>query len=401
MTSLLYSPEKDPALFRSVEDRSSSSSIPIPADLALHLLSLDPSHLRQAASAVRDDAWGKTVTWSPKAFLPLTNLCRNRCDYCSFRKNPQDPQAHTMDPQEVESICASAHDTGCIEALFCLGDSPESFSPAYRRLLQGWGHHTTPEYLASAARAALAAGLLPHTNAGLLSPEAMALLRPVNVSLGLMLETASLRLMEPGMAHARAPDKHPHRRLAMMEAAGEMKIPFTTGILVGIGETAAERVESLLAIRALHQRHQHIQEVIVQNFRAHPRTPAASWPDPEAEVIAETVALARLLLPDEVSVQSPPNLNPHSIPLLLNSGINDFGGISPLTPDYINLHHPWPQISSLRTVCHSEGFRLQPRLPIYPRYMEKDSPWIDDSLVYKIAEVQTRMLSPYGPSHAA
>jgi FO synthase len=322
------------------------------------------------AAAVRDEHYGKIVTFSPKVFLPLTNLCRNRCDYCSFRRSPGDPGAWTMTHAEVEAALQRAREQGCVEALFCLGDKPEGAFSAYRVELASIGHSDTVDYLGWAGRRALELGLLPHTNAGVLSAADMRRLRPVNVSLGLMLENISPRLCEPGMPHHRAPDKRPAVRVRMIEQAGELAIPFTTGILVGIGETRRERIESLLAIRALHRRFGHIQEVIVQNFTPRPDVPMASALEPDDVEMAHAVAMARLILDPEISVQSPPNLNPLRTALLLRAGINDFGGISPVTPDYINPRHPWPHLDGFARACAAEGFSLQPRLPIYPRYVE-------------------------------
>ncbi|HEX7476819.1 MAG TPA: 7,8-didemethyl-8-hydroxy-5-deazariboflavin synthase CofG [Polyangiales bacterium] len=329
------------------------------------------SQLMAAAAELRDTHYAGTLTFSPKAFLPLTNLCRNRCDYCSFRKSPGDPGEWTMDHEEVRSCVARAAAQGCIEALFCLGDKPEGAFSAYRETLGRLGHASTVDYLHWAAEAALEQGLLPHTNAGVLTRDDMLRLRPVNVSLGLMLENISPRLCEKGMPHHRAPDKRPQRRMQMIEQAGELSIPFTTGILIGIGETRRERVESLLAIRQTHLRHAHIQEVIVQNFTPRPGIVMADeheQPDPE---MAHAVAMARLILPPEISVQAPPNLNPARTALLIAAGINDFGGISPVTPDYINPRHPWPHLAHLAEVCAGHGFTLQARLPIYDRYLER------------------------------
>jgi FO synthase len=325
--------------------------------------------LMAAAAAKRDRRWGRTVTFSPKVFLPLTNLCRNYCDYCSFRRSPGQPGAWTMTPGEVGGVLERGRVQGCTEALFCLGDKPESAFSSYRYELETWGHASTVDYLVAAGKLALAAGLLPHTNAGVLSREDMVRLKEVNVSLGLMLENISPRLCEPGGPHRRAPDKRPARRMKMIAEAGELGIAFTTGILLGIGETRRERVESLLAIRDLHRKYGHIQEVIVQNFRAGELTPMRAAPEPEDYEVAHSVALARLILDDEVSVQAPPNLNPRATELLLAAGVNDFGGISPVTPDYINPGHPWPHLHAFGAACVNAGFRLEPRLPIYEGFM--------------------------------
>jgi FO synthase len=347
---------------------------PLAEDDAFALADVGPAELPALlalAAARRDRAWGATLTFSPKVFLPLTNLCRNRCDYCSFRRSPGDPGEHTMSPDELRAWYERARAQGCVEALFCLGDTPETGFREYRALLRSWGQERTVDYLCYAGELALEYGLLPHTNAGILTKADMARLKEVNVSLGLMLENVSPRLCEKGMPHHRAPDKRPEKRLAMTREAGELDVAFTSGLLIGIGETRRERVETLLAIRALHRAHGHIQEVIVQNFRARPEIPMQDAPEPDAVEMARTVALARLVLDDEVSVQAPPNLNPADAPLLIQSGINDFGGISPVTPDYINPIHPWPHLDALAEVCAREGYRLAPRLPIYDSFVER------------------------------
>jgi FO synthase len=346
--------------------------------------------VRAAAATVRDRAFGRVVTYSPKVFLPLTNLCRNRCDYCSFRRSPGEAGEWTMTHAEVEQQLARARALGCGEALFCLGDTPEKAFSAYRRTLAAIGHASTVEYLHWAGATALAQGLLPHTNAGLLTEAEMLRLREVNVSLGLMLECSSPRLCEPGMPHHRAPDKRPDRRLAMIDAAGALRIPFTTGILVGIGETRRERVESLLAIRRLHRAHGHVQEVIVQNFRAVPGVPMEHTPEPDEQEVTWSVAMARLVLDAEVSVQAPPNLNPAAAQALLASGLNDFGGISPVTPDYINPRHPWPHVDRLGEVCSRAGFTLRPRAPIYERFVDRAG-FLDRRLAEPTRRVQARL----------
>lgn len=346
--------------------------------------------LSAAARAVRDRRWGRTVTFSPKVFLPLTNLCRNRCDYCSFRRSPGDPGEHTMSPDEVRDYLVRARALGCAEALFCLGDKPDGAFSAYRRTLASFGQPDTVSYLAWAGELALELGLLPHTNAGILSADDMTRLKRVNVSLGLMLENVSARLCEPGMPHHKAPDKRPEKRLAMLDDAGRLAIPFTTGLLVGIGETPRERIETLLAIRRSHRAHGHVQEVIVQNFRAHEGTPMATSPEPSDREVAHAVAVARLVLDADVGVQAPPNLNPSSLAMLLDAGINDFGGISPLTPDFINPGHPWPHLDALAATCERLGYALAPRLAVYDAYLERPE-WVLPSLSARAREVRERL----------
>jgi FO synthase len=366
---------------------------PLPDDDALALADLPGERLAPllaAAAARRDARWGRAVTFSPKVFLPLTNLCRNRCDYCSFRRSPGQDGEWTMSPVEASDTLSRGRAAGCTEALFCLGDKPEGAFSAYRRTLESFGHGSTVDYLHRAGRDALALGLLPHTNAGVLDADEMARLKEVNVSLGLMLENVSPRLCAPGMPHHRAPDKRPERRIRMIEQAGELRIPFTTGILLGIGETRRERVESLLAIRALHRRHGHIQEVIVQNFRARPEIPMAAAPEPDDLEIAHAVAMARLVLDDDVGVQAPPNLNPGATALLLSAGLNDWGGISPVTPDFINPRHPWPHLDALAAEHARLGFTLRPRLPVYESYLSRDG-FLDEALVPHVRAAQERL----------
>jgi 7,8-didemethyl-8-hydroxy-5-deazariboflavin synthase CofG subunit len=364
------------------------------SDRDAYLLStLDTEALCEAARGRRDRIWGKTLTFSPKVFLPITNLCRNHCDYCSFRRSPGDPGEWTMSPDEIRSWLGRAREQGCVEALFCLGDTPETGFGEYRALLRSWGHERTVDYLRWAAEEALAAGLLPHTNAGILSRDDMVALRPVNVSLGLMLENVSDRLCEKGMPHHRAPDKRPAKRIQMTREAGELRIPFTSGLLIGIGETVEERVDTILTIRRLQREYGHIGEVIVQNFRSHPDTPMGFATEPTPDELAATIALARLILDDDVSVQAPPNLSPASTATLIRSGINDFGGISPVSPDYINPQHPWPYLDRLREACDAEGFRLEPRLPVYPSHLDVPG-FVDASLRPRIDQLQMELATP-------
>lgn len=353
---------------------------------ALHLLELDDQStpaLLAVAGHVRTQLKGRTVTYSPKVFLPVTNLCLDRCSYCTFRQDPDEPGAWTMLPEDVRACCHAGRARGCIEALMCLGDKPERAYRSYRHTLAVLGHASTIDYVAACCAIALDEGMLPHTNAGLLSRDEMVELKPLNVSLGLMLESVSTRLRQRGGAHHQAPDKDPALRLAMIEAAGALQIPFTTGILLGIGETLTERVASLRAIGALHAAHGHIQEIIIQNFRAKPTTRMASAPEPSSLDTARTIAVARLMLPD-LNIQAPPNLSPYDHRLFLAAGINDWGGISPLTLDYVNPEAPWPQVQALGRTCAEEGFTLVPRLPIYAEYIDR-SGFLDRSLRAHVA----------------
>jgi FO synthase len=340
-----------------------------------------------AAATMRDSVKGRDVSYSRKVFLPVTNLCRDRCTYCTFRKDPGDPGAWTMSPDEITDWSHRGRELGCKEALMCLGDKPEVAFREYRETLKSLGVRTTIEYVGKACELALDEGLLPHTNAGLMTREEMRALRPVNASLGLMLENISPRLRGRGGPHQAAPDKDPALRMRMIEQAGELRIPFTTGILIGIGETAAERAQSLIAIRDANRRYGHIQEVIIQNFRAKPDIKMADAPEPGDAEMARALATARLVLGATMNLQAPPNLSPNSIELFLRAGINDWGGISPLTKDYVNPEAPWPHIAKLAERCARVGFRLVERLAIYREYINDQ--WLDPAFrpsVNRLAE---------------
>jgi 7,8-didemethyl-8-hydroxy-5-deazariboflavin synthase CofG subunit len=334
--------------------------------------------LLAAAGTLRDRAKGHVVTYSRKVFLPVTNLCRDRCTYCTFRKDPGEPGAWTMTPAEIAQWSRRGRALGCREALMCLGDKPELAFKEYRETLARLGAQSTIDYVARACEVALGEGLLPHTNAGIMSLDEMVMLRPLNVSMGLMLENVSTRLRGRGQVHQWAPDKDPVVRLRMIEEAGEARIPFTTGILLGIGETPAERAQSLVAIRDLNERYGHIQEVIIQNFRAKPEIAMADAPEPDAMEMARAIATARVVLGPKMNVQAPPNLSPNEIELFLAAGINDWGGISPLSKDYVNPEAPWPHIERLAERCARAGFDLRERLAIYPEYV--DDYWVDPKL---------------------
>lgn len=335
--------------------------------------------LMAAAAELRDRVKGRRITYSKKVFIPLTNLCRDYCGYCTFRKDPGQPGAQTMTPDEVLAVAEAGAKLGCKEALFSLGDRPEAIFPEMRETLARLGHRTTLSYLAEMCERVLnETGLLPHANPGLMGRKDLEKLREFNPSMGLMLESTSDRLMVSGMAHDNAPDKPPALRLKTIEGAGQLKIPFTTGILIGIGETLDERVDSLFAIRDLHERYGHIQEVIIQNFRAKPEIPMRDHPEPSQADHARTIAVARLVL-GEINVQAPPNLSDDEYPFLLRAGLNDWGGISPLTPDFINPEKPWPHIERLAERTAEEGFELTERLSVYPEFVHRDD-FIDERL---------------------
>jgi len=332
--------------------------------------------LLKAASAIRDARTGGVVTYSRKVFIPLTNLCRDRCGYCTFAREPGDPKAHTLTPEEVLAVARAGKQAGCKEALFSLGDKPELRYPEYQEWLDKRGFRSTIEYLRAMCQLVFEeTGLLPHANPGVLSRAELELLRPVNASMGMMLESASARLLAPGEAHYRCPDKVPKVRLAALEAAGELRIPFTTGILIGIGETPEERVDALLAIREAQEKHGHIQEVIVQNFRAKGDTIFAGREEPTVLDVARTAAVARLILGTGVNLQVPPNLSADAYGFYLLAGINDWGGISPVTRDFINPEMAWPQIAALAAVTREAGFELRERLAVYPEYL-RDPEWM-------------------------
>jgi len=327
--------------------------------------------LLRAAQRVRARFKPGIVTYSRKVFIPLTNLCRDYCGYCTFRKDPGQPGAHTMTPDEVMEVVRAGERLGCTEALFSLGDKPELLFPEMRETLHRLGYKSTLQYLEAMCELVLReSNLLPHPNPGLMSAEWLGRLARVAPSLGLMLETTSTRLLGSGAAHDNAPDKVPAKRLRVIEDAGRLKIPFTTGILIGIGETVEERVDALLAIRDLHNRYGHIQEVIVQNFRAKAATPMAHWPEPDRNDMLRTLAVARLLMP-ETNIQAPPNLSDPHYSDLLDAGINDWGGVSPLTPDFINPEAPWPHVEVLRKRTAAKGFELKQRLPVYPEFVSQ------------------------------
>ena len=327
--------------------------------------------LLAAASAARDRFKPGVITYSRKVFIPLTNLCRDYCGYCTFRRDPGEPGAHTMTPDDVMATVRAGEALGCTEALFSLGDKPELLFPEMRDALRRLGYNSTLHYLEAMCELVLKESrLLPHPNPGLMSAEWIARLAGVSPSMGLMLESTNVTLLGPGLAHDRAPDKLPSRRLRCIEEAGKQGVPFTTGLLIGIGESLADRVDTLLAIGELHQRYGHIQEVIVQNFRAKPEIPMRDWPEPTQDDMMRTVAVARLLLPG-MNIQAPPNLASPDYETLLEAGINDWGGVSPLTPDFINPERPWPHLDELRRRTEARGFRLMQRLPVYPEYVSR------------------------------
>jgi 7,8-didemethyl-8-hydroxy-5-deazariboflavin synthase CofG subunit len=340
-------------------------------EAALLLANQSPlAELLVAACALRGQGKGNVITFSKKVFIPLTTLCRDYCSYCTFRKDPGQPGAHFMTPDEVLALAEQGRRSGCKEALFSLGDQPERIFPEAAEFLRKQGFTRTLDYLAAMSELVLEeAGLLTHANPGVMDRAALKRLKDSNASVGLMLENVTPRLMRDGLPHANAPDKVPALRLRTIEEAGKLSMAFTTGILIGIGETMEERIDSLFAIRTLHEKYGHIQEVIIQNFRAKPEIPMAACPEPSLDDMLRTIALARLILGPQMNIQAPPNLSYEDFPRLLEAGINDWGGISPVTKDFINPEAAWPQIARLQSETETRGFVLRERLAIYPDYV--------------------------------
>jgi FO synthase len=347
------------------------------ADLA-ELLSTPLDDLMVEARVLRARGTGTRITYSPKVFVPLTTLCRDVCGYCTFARPPRRGERAYLREDEVLAIARAGAEAGCTEALFTLGDRPEARYRVAREELASLGCETTLEYLARCARLVLEeTGLLPHLNPGVMSREELGALRPVAASMGIMLETTAERLAAHGGPHWASPDKDPRRRLETMRLAGELSIPFTSGILIGIGETREERLDALLALRSLAEEQGHLREVIVQNFRAKPGTRMAEHPDAPFGEQLWSIAVARIVLGPDVHVQAPPNLAFDDFPLLLDAGIDDWGGVSPVTADHVNPEAPWPHVERLREACRSRGLELAPRLPLYPEHVLDLERWAD------------------------
>lgn len=375
MTSALFTHEtsqRAPSL-----DRLAAGAV-LSDDDALNLVSMEGTAIEEmcaVAGEMRDRGRGRVITFSPKVFIPLTRMCRDFCGYCTFRQAPEETDELFLSPDAVLSVARAGERLGCTEALFTLGERPEQRYPEAGEWLAQNGHRTTLAYLSEMCRRVFdETDLLPHGNPGTMSRRELQALQSTNPSVGIMLESTSARLYEAGGPHEFAPSKRPRVRLRTMELAGELGIPFTTGILIGIGETRAERVESLLAIRDLHRRFGHIQEVIVQNFRAKADTPMAGEPDAPPDELMWTTAAARLILGSDVNIQVPPNLS-ERYERYIHAGINDWGGVSPLTIDYVNPEAPWPQLGQLRRRTEAAGYQLKPRLPVYPEYFANGSEW--------------------------
>jgi len=358
-------------------------------DAEFHALAAhaDASSLLRAAAAVRDVGHGRLVSYSRKVFIPLTHLCRDVCHYCTFAQPPRRGETAFLTPDQVLAIARAGEQAGCHEALFTLGDKPELRYRAARESLDAMGYESTIAYLADMCALVLReTSLLPHVNPGVMNAEEIARLRKVSVSQGIMLESASERLAERGGPHYGSPDKDPAVRLETMRLAGEQAVPFTSGILIGIGETRAERIDSLLALRGLHQAHGHVQEIIIQNFRAKPGTRMVDAPEPDFDELLWTIAVARLAFGPDMNIQAPPNLSAENYPRLLEAGLNDWGGVSPVTPDHVNPEAPWPHLAALKERTELAGHRLVERLALYPAYCSDLPRWVDADLTPRVVQ---------------
>lgn len=345
------------------------------------------SDLLARATMIRDHCWGRSITYSKKVFVPLTNMCRDTCGYCTFVKHPSSPEARIMMPEAMQKIVRKGERVGCKEVLFSLGEKPERRYDLAKERLAKLGYQRMTDYLREICAWVIEkTGLVPHINAGTLDDDEIAILKPVSGSMGMMLENISMRLMKRGMAHHACPDKVPVQRLHTLERAGRARVPFTTGILIGIGETFEERLESLSAIRDIHLRYGHIQEVIVQNFQTKPGIAMADHPEPTHEDMLRTLAAARLILPEDISLQAPPNLSERHGDYI-DAGINDWGGISPLTIDYINPGHAWPAISCLRSTTAGKGYELKERLTVYPKFLNPSHDFLEPVIAQKVKQM--------------
>ena len=351
-------------------------------DEALGLLDTpNLSALMERATILRDAGFGNVVTYSRKVFIPLTQLCRDVCHYCTFAQPPKPNERAYLTIDEMIDVARQGANAGCNEALFTLGDKPELRYPQAREELNQLGYATTIDYLVAATKAVLdATGLLPHANPGVLTRDELLALKAHCPSQGLMLENVSPRLLERGQVHFGSPDKDPEARLNTIRFAGELKIPFTSGILIGIGETRRERIDSLLALRDLNDTYGHIQEIIVQNFRAKPGTAMADCAEPSLDDLLWTIASARVIFGPDMAIQAPPNLTPETFGTLIHAGINDWGGVSPITPDHVNPEAPWPHLDRLATETEAAGKVLVERLTAYPQYVQEADTWVDETL---------------------
>ena len=326
-----------------------------------------PFELYKISQILRNKHKGTHVTYSRKVFFNLINLCRDTCSYCTYKSEPGQSKVSMMSKRDVQNLAKIGKEHKCTEALFVTGERPEQKYQEARTWLRENGFSSTAEYLVHASEVALSEGLFPHTNSGNLTKSEMNELKKTNVSLGLMLENSSTRLSERNMPHEYAPSKHPKARLRVLKDAGELGIPITTGVLIGIGETAFEIIDSIYAIKEIHKKYGHIQEIILQNFQPKSDTKMRNVPSPEEKYFKTLVALARIIMP-EMNIQVPPNLSPDSYESFLSVGINDWGGVSPITPDYVNPEFSWPSIDTIAKNSFRAGFELKARLPVYPEF---------------------------------
>ena len=343
------------------------------------------------ASSIRDKGKGNKITFSPKVFIPLTQLCRDYCGYCTFRKDPKDVKNLYMDPEEILKVVKKGEKAGCTEALFTLGERPELRFEEAKTWLNERGYKTTLEYVTDMCKLVIDnSTLLPHANPGTMSKNELREIKKYNASVGLMLESTSKLLYQPGGPHEFAPSKRPIARIKTMQNAGELNIPFTTGLLIGIGETLEDRIESLFEILELQKTYGNIQEVIIQNFKSKPNTPMSNSDDAETIDMLWTISMARLILGSNMNIQAPPNLSSDNFEIYLDAGINDWGGVSPITIDYVNPESPWPTLNSLKTKTESKGFKLTPRLPVYPEYFIDTNKYLPEYIIEHISKISDK-----------
>ncbi len=380
--SLLNGPSKR---LSAILNKAESGEV-IDRDEVLSLVNIEKDeipYLLLTASKLRDAGKGKILTYSKNVFVPLTQICRNKCGYCTFKYEPGEG-ALFMSPDEVVDLAKKGAELGCTELLFVTGDKPELKYPVYREALNKLGYETTADYLIAMGEAGLKENIFPHTNLGLATSEELLAFRQSNPSMGLMLENISPRLLKKGQAHHGCPDKVPKLRMNTMELAGEHRIPWTSGILVGIGETWEERIDSLIALRELGEHYGHLQEIIIQNFSPKPGIMMEKYPPPSFVDMLKLVAISRLVFGEGMNLQIPPNLNPETYPMFIHAGINDLGGVSPVTIDYVNPEAPWPKLEIMQDMVEDLGFTLRERLPVYPEF-------IDDEFIEK--DVLTRVVN--------
>ena len=380
--SLLNGPSKSLSV---ILDKAESGVV-INRKEALYLVNIERNeipYLLLTASKLRDRGKGEVLTYSKNVFVPLTQICRNHCGYCTFKYEPGEGPLF-MSPDEVLDMAKKGAELGCTELLFVTGDKPELKYPIYKEALQKLGYESTADYLIAMGEAGLKENIFPHTNLGLATSEELVQFRGSNPSMGLMLENISTRLLKKGQAHYRCPDKVPKLRMKTMELAGELRIPWTSGILVGIGETWEERVQSLFALKELNDEYGHLQEIIIQNFSPKPGIIMEKYPPPSFVEMLKLVAISRLLFGEGMNIHIPPNINPETYPLFIHAGINDLGGVSPVTIDYVNPEAPWPKLEIMQDMVEELGFTLRERLPVYPEFIEGE--FIDKDVLKRVVD---------------